>query len=361
MELSAIETILKVLEKREREQQRLQDSNLEEAAHKFLLEEINYYFLEQILRLTSDYNAHDRTLYLNEVEGMLTNEVLNNPAAVRTPAYNQFLNRLPLFYYEHVETIENLKALKEKVAEKVSNSIQAIREGKMYYAWQFFKDHLEGAALEKALANLIFNWDRFMTTIYTMDVYNDFLARFPESKYDTYLAPKVATIKYYHEYWTSYPEAKQELAFKENTPATLEELIQLYPNQALVIHIWPSFCINCEQRFMYLPQYYSNEQLSDYKFVFLYYSLVPNQLDQWKASATTSRLKGDHYYVTGSMNREDDHLVKNIFFNISQMNSTAFVRASTLIVDKEGSIYPDFAPPFTEVAELTELMLETLK
>ena len=200
-----------------------------------------------------------------------------------------------------------------------------------------------------------------MTTFYTLDIYEGFQERFPQSKYLSYLKPKVATIQYYHKYWTSYPEAKEELVFKENTPGTLEELIKEYPNQSLIIHIWPSVCQNCTQLFMYLPQYYSNEALKEYKFIFLYFSFAPNQIDTWKTAATHSRLKGDHYYVKGSLNRDDNYLIKDIYKHFSSTNNPAFISTRTIIVDEEGNIHPEFVPPFSAVEELTQTLLEHLK
>lgn len=186
---STLETILMTLSVRDQEIERIKEYNIPKDLQELLRLEINYYFFNQLLGQTEDIYGDMKALYLNELEGFITPDFINNPAALIVPSYNSFLN----FYGIHIKQYygwEYFSNQPENIEEQSSNLRFSNQHAAFLFA--FWKEQLSLKVLEKALANLLSRAGMLAADYDKLfEIYQYFEANYPNSIYLNLIKPEV--------------------------------------------------------------------------------------------------------------------------------------------------------------------------
>lgn len=204
-----------------------------------------------------------------------------------------------------------------------------------------YKKILTGKRLEAATAYQIYSaaiqkeYEKEL-----VDLYDDFAATWPRSRYLAALEPEIKEIR---DYYAERPE-DPDIVFLKDTEsiASLSELLARFAGKKVYIDVWATWCGPCKEEFAYAPRL--QELLKETGYEMLYIS-VDNARDmqKWKEMVAFYGLRGNHVLA-------GEEFLKDLYAIYGENGSMAI--PWNMIVDEQGNIVRLHAPRPSEYDSL---------
>ncbi len=318
-----ISTIVSFLDLMDQEKALLSQFNISKDLQVLLSNEIEYFFINQMLLLTRDYNSADRPLYMTEIDQILSNEVVNRLEALSSPSYQTFHLNHAGYYWNYKS-----EAQKKEIYPEFENKSQT---GILPFFYAFWKAFNTPPIREAILVNNFLQWQDYMDIENTIQIYEAYTKEYPKSKYLSTIKQALAPLL---DFWNSDNLKEGDQQFISSPPNSIEELLSNFEEKIVIIFVWTvgmDFNNSTKKSFFQWPKL--QEKLSDenvqYLFMGINYGGSENQQKNWEKTIHTFKLKGHHLFVP------NDHPLKKEFLNLSFQNLRAFPPA-LLIFDRNG-------------------------
>ncbi len=202
-----------------------------------LKEDIHYYYSQLFYvgwsvksnELKSEPDSKEMTVWNEDLKTIMARSPIDNSNALGSCWYNDYKNVIWLRYFpEALDKLE--KSPKDSVNMLIYKIVTSSFKGEVR------EQHLASIIRSNAIKN------KFSKTV--QEQYIQFRTEYPFSPFFTALE------KEFEEVLKTGDAIKgQPSPFSQKNISTLNELIQIYPNQILYIDIWASWCGPCKQEF----------------------------------------------------------------------------------------------------------------
>jgi thiol-disulfide isomerase/thioredoxin len=224
--------------------------------------------------------------------------------------------------------IEAFQNLAEKLLQKPGEeALKELREqGRRMYEYKAFSYGFKGLALEFALASFISNSINGGELGYVKEGFNDFVSRFPKSRYLTYVNKMIAP------YLSSLSSnSVGNMVFDEANLAdtSLENILAKHKGKIVYIDLWGTWCGPCREEFQYnkaLKAHFKNKPV-DFVYIAFEHTTHPEKL--WKETVKFYNLAGRHILAGKQLRTSVERMY-------SSDGSLRF--PSYLLVDEHGTI-----------------------
>lgn len=239
------------------------------------------------------------------------------------------------WYYQY--TREYAQSYQTFYKEKVSFTNDDRREGKQHTKHaEVINEYFSGEALESGLASLVFD------AAYQLDyekslinLYEQFVEKYPGSRYTQYLTPEIQPIIAYHEVKTDQLNEGIHIFEEYDEINTFEELVEPLKGKVIYLDLWATWCGPCIEEFQNLEGL--KEHFKDSKEVnFLYLSIDkdPSSKNKWKKFINLYNLKGIH--IMANKNLFD--AIHEKFGSPHKSGGYMFSIPRYIIINKEGEV-----------------------
>lgn len=251
---------------------------------------------------------------------------LSDSNAVNSYNYMAAVNNLPFFVQRKFDSKQELVPLAEKIMGEPFDQIMAdLRKmGKSYWSFKVFNYYLTGAPLQKALAAFIYRKVHLGELEYIDEAYNDFITRFPRSKY----MPVVKQVI------TPYLLAKakaggaDKTTFITDTAITFNQLVSSLKGSVIYVDIWGTWCPACRDEMLFSPAL--AEKFNDKRVAFMYIAFEHNTNPEkyWQQTVHFFKLNGLHVLANNTIKKYIEDVYKN----------NGMMYPSYILIDKNGNI-----------------------
>lgn len=296
--------------------------------------DIRYYYINLFNGVVTDYyydSIRGRNTIFNEQWGRYWDkamhlEKISNDEALVSSWYSKYVK-------EYIERYKTWYQEKEKFTNDDWN------EGKPYIKYaEVINEYFSGEALENSLASLILSaayQSRYEKSLITL--YEQFIKKYPDSKYTKYITPYIQPIIAYHEVSDQIKEGIH--IFEEYDKInTFKELVEPFKGKVIYIDLWATWCKPCLEEFQNVEAL--KEHFKDSKEVkFLYLSLDRNYSNnntiiKWKKLIKLNNLKGIHFIANKNLSNA---IYKKFGSHISGENYQISI-PRYIIINKEGEV-----------------------
>ncbi|WP_298418684.1 redoxin family protein [uncultured Kordia sp.] len=302
-----------------------------------LKQEINYFYALRISQIVT-VKQYAKTPIADDLIALLEKTVQEYPLTTtyKTSTWNKY-----------AETVLREKALYEVLTsgtitkDTLQNYYLKDKLHPFYY--NLISSYKDKAVAEKASANYIIGeakQTKFEKSL--ISVYEQFQIDFPNSPYESYLAPDIQKIRDYHEKISGNMPTNVKFYENENV-ASLNDLIADLKGEKYYIDLWATWCSPCKREFKHNDVL--NALLKEKGYKKLYISLdKPEQRTKWEQDIKYFELGGLHLLASKEFfaDFEANHSLANGYITIPQY----------LIIDKKGNLVTNDAPRPSQIEKL---------
>lgn len=221
-----LSTFLQFMDMMQQEKEEMEEQGIRGQLKSLLEYEVDYFFIHQMMLLTRDYPSYDRPIYMAEINELLTTELIDNGAALPSPAYGKFLFDLADYHWKY-ESEEFKKGIYPAYGTAGANILG------FYHA--FWHKNLTKGPRELILATCLSRWTMYNQIRATEEIYTAFKRDFPNSRY---LSELEAGLEELLPFWKLALLQDQDIPIMEPQAESFEELRAIFEKKVTVLFIW---------------------------------------------------------------------------------------------------------------------------